>query len=87
MVGKPTGRPPSCGESLLSRGVSDPDIPERLARIEFRADRLEEGLSTLAGVVRDLTGVVARNTADIAELSADIRRLFDGMSDHLRDHP
>lgn len=67
--------------------MSDDDIAERLARIEFRTDRLEEGLSTLAGVVRDLAGVTARNTADIAELSADIRRLFDGMSDHLHDHP
>ena len=69
--------------------------------LEGRVDRIEAALARLAELtvelaqaqarntadISELAQAQARNTADIAELAADIRRLFDGMSDHLRDHP
>jgi hypothetical protein len=60
--------------------MSTPEPDDRLSR-------LEDALTRLAALTVEVGEATARNTADIAELSADIRRLFDGMSDHLRDHP
>ena len=59
------------------------------AQVRNTADvaELAQAQARNTDAIAELAQAQARTTADIAELSTDIRRLFDGMSDHLRDHP